>query len=208
MADRLRRWSIPEGEVLIAASGSSRHSGLAAEILLEDLCGLAVDVEYASEYSMRGGPRTSPPELPGHFAVRAKPPTRWRPCAPQRPAARRPSPSPTILTPPWRAKPMFPCRWLRARELAIPATMSFTCQLAVLYVLALYEGERLGRIARRGTRQLISPGCGPNVTRLKRSSRTGATIRGAGAKSTAPPRPSSFSAAESITPLRARARSS
>jgi hypothetical protein len=45
----------PAGEVLIAASGSSRHAGLAGEILLEDLCGLAVDVEYASEYSCRGG---------------------------------------------------------------------------------------------------------------------------------------------------------
>jgi glucosamine--fructose-6-phosphate aminotransferase (isomerizing) len=31
-------------------------------------------------------------------------------------------------------------------ERAIPATKSFTCQLAVLYLLALYEGVRLGRI--------------------------------------------------------------
>jgi len=31
-------------------------------------------------------------------------------------------------------------------EKAIPATKSFTCQLAVLYLLALYEGVRLGRI--------------------------------------------------------------
>ena len=54
VAKLLAGWSIPEGEILIAASGSSRHSGLAAEILLEDLCGLAVDVEYASEYSCRG----------------------------------------------------------------------------------------------------------------------------------------------------------
>ena len=54
VARMLAGWSIPEGEILIAASGSSRHSGLAAEILLEDLCGLAVDVEYASEYSSRG----------------------------------------------------------------------------------------------------------------------------------------------------------
>jgi glucosamine--fructose-6-phosphate aminotransferase (isomerizing) len=51
----LAGWPNPAGEVLIAASGSSRHSGLAGEILLEDLCGLAVDVEYASEYSCRGG---------------------------------------------------------------------------------------------------------------------------------------------------------
>src|SRR5438309_3578961 len=45
----MAQWLNPRGEVLIAASGSSRHAGLAAEILLEDLCGLAVDVEYASE---------------------------------------------------------------------------------------------------------------------------------------------------------------
>lgn len=55
MARLLAGWPNASGEVLIAASGSSRHSGLYAEILLEDLCGLAVDVEYASEYSCRGG---------------------------------------------------------------------------------------------------------------------------------------------------------
>ena len=40
-------------DLIIAASGSSRHAGLAAEILLEDLAGLVVDVEYASEYACR-----------------------------------------------------------------------------------------------------------------------------------------------------------
>src|ERR1700745_3904584 len=40
----LGKWLNPRGEVLIAASGSSRHAGLAAEIILKDLCGLAVDV--------------------------------------------------------------------------------------------------------------------------------------------------------------------
>jgi len=39
-------------DLIIAASGSSRHAGLAAEILLEDLAGLVVDVEYASEYAV------------------------------------------------------------------------------------------------------------------------------------------------------------
>ena len=39
--------------LVIAASGSSRHAGLAAEIMLEDLAGLIVDVEYASEYVYR-----------------------------------------------------------------------------------------------------------------------------------------------------------
>jgi glucosamine--fructose-6-phosphate aminotransferase (isomerizing) len=37
--------------LVIAASGSSRHAGLVAQLLIKDLSGLSVDVEYASEYS-------------------------------------------------------------------------------------------------------------------------------------------------------------
>ena len=36
-------------DLIIAASGSSRHAGLAGEIMMEDLAGIAVDVEYSSE---------------------------------------------------------------------------------------------------------------------------------------------------------------
>src|ERR1700722_11425833 len=39
--------------LVIAASGSSRHAGLAGEIMLEDLAGIPVDVEYATEYTYR-----------------------------------------------------------------------------------------------------------------------------------------------------------
>ena len=59
----LAQWLNSRGEVLIAASGSSRHAGLAAEIILEDLCGLVVDVEYASEYSCRGMADTRKPSV-------------------------------------------------------------------------------------------------------------------------------------------------
>jgi glucosamine--fructose-6-phosphate aminotransferase (isomerizing) len=40
-------------KIVIAASGSSRHAGLFAELTIEDLSGVAVDVEYASEYCYR-----------------------------------------------------------------------------------------------------------------------------------------------------------
>src|SRR5246127_2061719 len=40
-------------KLIIAASGSSRHAGLAGEIMIEDLSGVAVDVEYSSEYCYR-----------------------------------------------------------------------------------------------------------------------------------------------------------
>jgi glucosamine 6-phosphate synthetase-like amidotransferase/phosphosugar isomerase protein len=40
-------------KIIIAASGSSRNAGLAGEIMIEDLAGVAVDVEYSSEYGLR-----------------------------------------------------------------------------------------------------------------------------------------------------------
>src|SRR6202021_2140401 len=46
VADALRG----RARLVIAASGSSRHAGLAAEIMLEDLAGLIVDGEYARGY--------------------------------------------------------------------------------------------------------------------------------------------------------------
>src|SRR6266545_4480430 len=39
--------------IVIAASGSSRHAGLVAEIMIEDIAAIPVDVEYASEYCYR-----------------------------------------------------------------------------------------------------------------------------------------------------------
>src|SRR5436305_5726337 len=40
-------------KIIIAASGSSRHAGLAGEIMIEELSHIPVDVEYASEYCCR-----------------------------------------------------------------------------------------------------------------------------------------------------------
>ena len=39
--------------LIVAASGSSRHAGMVGEIMMEELSGIAVDVEYASEYVYR-----------------------------------------------------------------------------------------------------------------------------------------------------------
>jgi glucosamine--fructose-6-phosphate aminotransferase (isomerizing) len=53
--------------MVILASGSSRHAGLAAEIMLEDLAGIPVDVEYASEYTYRS---TATPCLSSRYRAR------------------------------------------------------------------------------------------------------------------------------------------
>jgi len=148
IAAKLARWSNPEGEILIAASGSSRHSGLAAEILLEDLCGLTVDVEYASEYSARGGDDHEAARHPSVLVLSQSGETSDT-LAALREARRRGQKTLAItnVTASTMAHEADISMPLAAGiEKAIPATKSFTCQLDVLYLLALYEGVRIGRI--------------------------------------------------------------
>jgi glucosamine--fructose-6-phosphate aminotransferase (isomerizing) len=145
IGERLSNWVGPTGEILIAASGSSRHSGLYAEILLEDLCGLAVDVEYASEYSLRGGRDIRHPSV---LVLSQSGETSDTLAALEE--ARRQGhrtlaitnvPSSTMAVEADISMPLA-----AGVERAIPATKSFTCQLAVLYLLALYEGMHLGQL--------------------------------------------------------------
>jgi glutamine---fructose-6-phosphate transaminase (isomerizing) len=141
----LAEWLNPRGEVLIAASGSSRHAGLAAEILLEDLCGLAVDVEYASEYGCR---RAANPRNPSLLVISQSGETsdtlaalRCARLGGQPTLAIANVAGSTMLREASASMPLA-----AGPELAIPATKSFTCQLTVLYVLALFEAQRLGTI--------------------------------------------------------------
>jgi glutamine---fructose-6-phosphate transaminase (isomerizing) len=145
IAARLGAWPSPAGEILIAASGSSRHSGLYGEILLEDLCGLAVDVEYASEYSCRGGRDLRHPSV---LVLSQSGETTDTLAALEeahrqglRTLAITNVASSTMATEADVSMPLA-----AGPEKAIPATKSFTCQLAVLHVLALYEGARLKRM--------------------------------------------------------------
>jgi glutamine---fructose-6-phosphate transaminase (isomerizing) len=141
----LEDWVSPGGRIVIAASGSSRHSGLAGEILLEEISGLSVDVEYASEYNF-GGPialsnsaclvlSQSGETSDTLGALREAKKHGWKTLAITNAAgssmAREADVSMLLGAGP---------------ERAIPATKSFTCQLAALYILALYEGVRSGRI--------------------------------------------------------------
>jgi glucosamine--fructose-6-phosphate aminotransferase (isomerizing) len=148
VAKLLAGWAIPEGEILIAASGSSRHSGLAGEILFEDLCGLAVDVEYASEYSCRGAYANSDVRHPSVLVLSQSGETSDT-LAALREARLRGQKTLAITN---AAASSMACEadvsmpLAAGIEKAIPATKSFTGQLAVLYMLALYEGVRLKRI--------------------------------------------------------------
>jgi glucosamine--fructose-6-phosphate aminotransferase (isomerizing) len=138
-------WANPLGEVLIAASGSSRHSGLAAEILLEDLCGFAVDVEYSSEYSCRGG---FDPRKPAVIVISQSGETSDTLAALRevRPRGQTTLAITNAATSTMAREAQVSMPLAAGIEKAIPATKSFTCQLTVLFLLGLYEARRLGRM--------------------------------------------------------------
>jgi glucosamine--fructose-6-phosphate aminotransferase (isomerizing) len=149
----LAQWRNPRGEILIAASGSSRHSGLAAEILLEDQCGLAVDVEYASEYSCRFSASQSRTASVAHrnpsVIVLSQSGETSDTLAALREARQRGQRTLAITnvehsTMAREADLSMPLG--AGKEKAIPATKSFTGQLTVLSVLALYEATALNRL--------------------------------------------------------------
>jgi len=127
-------------DLIIAASGSSRHAGLAAEVLLEDTACLAVDVEYASEYACRAAAARRRPESPSPVMVLSQSGETADTLAALREAARRGHPTIAVTnvadsTMAHEAGIALPT--LAGVELAIPATKSFTTQLALMEVLAL-----------------------------------------------------------------------
>jgi len=137
--------------LVIAASGSSRHAGLAGEIMLEDFAGLAVDVEYASEYSYRS---THTLHDPGVLIISQSGETADT-LAALREAKTRGLATVAITnnaasTMAREANASLPT--IAGKERAIPATKSFTTQLCVLYLLTLY----LARLGGRMTAQTVS----------------------------------------------------
>lgn len=122
--------------VIIVASGSSRHAGLAGEIMIEDLSGVAVDVEYASEYSCRSS-HTGRDTL---VMVISQSGETGDAVAALREATRRGAVTIGVTNMPDStiAREANACLLTRATpELAIPATKSFTTQLSALHLLAL-----------------------------------------------------------------------
>jgi glucosamine--fructose-6-phosphate aminotransferase (isomerizing) len=134
-------------DLIIAASGSSRHAGLAAEILLEDLAGLVVDVEYASEYACRSTTTRRHPDNPSPVLVLSQSGETADTLAALREAARRGHPTIAVTNvhgSTMAREATVELDTLAGVELAIPATKSFTTQLTLMLVLALLAARERG----------------------------------------------------------------
>lgn len=132
-------------KIIIAASGTSRHAGLAGEIMIEDLSGVLVDVEYSSEYCYRSTHAGTDPLV----VVVTQSGETADTIAAQREALNRGSKTVAIanvagstITREGSASLLT----YAGKEVSIPATKSFTAQLTVLYLLALFLARKQGRM--------------------------------------------------------------
>jgi glucosamine--fructose-6-phosphate aminotransferase (isomerizing) len=133
--------------ILISASGSSRHAGLVGEILFEDLAGIAVDVEYASEYIYRSTQTLHNP----CFLVISQSGETADTTEALREATARGSSTIAITNKPESSMARMASSSLptmAGAERAVPATKSFSSQLLVLSLLALYTARIRGRMTR------------------------------------------------------------
>jgi glucosamine--fructose-6-phosphate aminotransferase (isomerizing) len=141
-------------DLVIAASGSSRHAGLAAEIMLEDAAGLSVDVEYASEYITRS---TNTKRDPAVLVISQSGETADT-LAALREAKQRKHPTLAVTNVENSSMASEADLYLptfAGVERAIPATKSFTAQLLVLRLLSLEAADARGTIdAKEMERQL------------------------------------------------------
>jgi glucosamine--fructose-6-phosphate aminotransferase (isomerizing) len=142
-----RSWlEAARGEIVISASGSSRHAGMVAELMFEDISGISVDVEYASEYCYRSEKALkdavvmvvsqSGETVDTLAALRKANSAGHQTLAITNVASSAMANEATVS---------FPTE--AGRERAIPATKSFTSQLLNLYLLALISAECSGAIA-------------------------------------------------------------
>jgi len=142
----LRNWLLAApGEIVITASGSSRHAGMVAELLLEEMSGFAVDVEYASEFCYRSerSMKNASVLVVSQSGETADTLAALRKAA----AAGHGTMAITNLsgsTMALEATVSFPTE--AGKERAIPATKSFTAQLMNLYLLSLLAAEQKGMI--------------------------------------------------------------
>jgi glucosamine--fructose-6-phosphate aminotransferase (isomerizing) len=141
-------------KLIIAASGSSRHAGLAGEIMIEDLSGVAVDVEYASEYCYRSTHAAVDPivmvitqsgETADTIAAQREALTRG-----VKTIAISNVPDTTIVREAGAALISG-----AGPELSIPATKSFTTQLTILYLMALFLARKRGRMTSEVARSYL-----------------------------------------------------
>jgi glutamine---fructose-6-phosphate transaminase (isomerizing) len=141
--------------IVIAASGTSRHAGIAGKEMLESMTTIPVEVEYASEF--QHSPAVTGPETLVMVI------TQSGETADTLGSLRKAKASGATVMAVANVSDSSIMREADARietragkELAIPSTKAFTAQLAALFLFSLWIGEQIGTISRGQARSGIT----------------------------------------------------
>ncbi len=138
----------------IVASGTSRHAGMAGQFMVQDLAGVAVDVDYASEFEYRNpligrGEVTIVITQSGETADTT---------AAQREAKAKGSRTiaiSNVIDSTIAREADGVLYTLAGPEISIASTKAFTAQMAVLFLFALYLGQTRGNLTKEQVREHI-----------------------------------------------------
>ena len=157
---RLEEVQIPREElravrsINIIASGTSRHAGIAGQFMAQELAGVHVDVDYASEFENRN-PAIGPCELSIFITQSGETADTT---GALREAKQRGSRTIAIsnVVDSTIAREADGVLYTHAGpEISIASTKAFTAQMAVLYLFALYLGQVRGKFSKEQRRQYI-----------------------------------------------------
>lgn len=142
-------------KIRIAASGTSRHAGIAGRYMIQELAGIPVDVEHASEFEY-GNPITGPDEL---TIVITQSGETADTLGALRLAKARGSHTLAItnVMDSTIGREADAVIYTHAGpEVSIASTKAFDAQLAALFLLAVYLGEMRGTLSTEQSRHWIS----------------------------------------------------
>jgi glutamine---fructose-6-phosphate transaminase (isomerizing) len=140
--------------ISIVASGTSRHAGMAGQFMIQELVGLPVDVDYASEFEYRN-PLVGRDEL---TIVITQSGETADTMAAQREARAKGSRTIAItnVLDSTIAREADGVLYTDAGpEISIASTKAFTAQMALLYMFAVYLGEMRGAISEEKTKASV-----------------------------------------------------
>jgi glutamine---fructose-6-phosphate transaminase (isomerizing) len=127
--------------IVIAASGTSRHAGIAGEFMIESLAGVPVDVDYASEFQFSPD-RISRETLTIIITQSGETADTLAALRKAKKAGSTVVTISNVAASSMMKEADFGIHIKAGPELAVPSTKAFTAQLTALYLLAVFLAEQ------------------------------------------------------------------
>ncbi len=141
--------------IVIAASGTSRHAGIAGEFMIESLAGIPVDVDYASEFQFSPD-RISSETLTIVITQSGETADTLAALRKAKKAGSKVVTISNVAESSMMKEADFGIHIKAGPELAVPSTKAFTSQPAALYLLALFIAEQRKKLDQRQVKSLFA----------------------------------------------------